>query len=149
MIKTVKGNTIVVAMDMQLPRPYDNRWLIQGTRGLYNEQRDAVYIEGVSPKPEQWEPFPPYQAKYDHAWWKQAANPADGHGGTDGIELGEFVRAVRAKTQTPIDVYDSVVMSVVFPLSQQSIAAGSAPVKCPDFTGGKWKTAKPKFAVDG
>ena len=30
MVKTVKGNTIVIAMDMQLPRPYDNRWQIQG-----------------------------------------------------------------------------------------------------------------------
>ena len=71
-----------------------------------------------------------------------------GHSGTDVIELAEFVRAVRAKTQTPIDVYDSVVMSVVFPLSQQSIAAGSAPVKCPDFTSGKWETTKPKFAME-
>ena len=33
-------------MDMQLPRPYDNRWMIQGTRGRYNEQRDAVYLAG-------------------------------------------------------------------------------------------------------
>jgi hypothetical protein len=59
------------------------------------------------------------------------------------------VRAVRAKTQTPIDVYDSVTMSVILPLSEQSIAAGSMPVKCLDFTGGKWKTIKPKFAVEG
>ncbi len=148
MVKTVKGNTIVIAMDMQLPRPYDNRWQIQGTRGLYNEQRNAVYIEGVSPQHEQWEPFPPYQAKYDHTLWKGV--PADaGHGGTDFIELREFVRAVRAKTQTPIDVMDSVVMSVIFPLSEQSIALGSAPVKCPDFTSGKWESTKPKFAVEG
>lgn len=160
MVKTVKGNTIVIAMDMQLPRPYDNRWQIQGTRGLYNEQRDAVYIEGVSPKKEQWEPFGPYQAKYNHSLWKTPATAKGGkgetevvagvaHGGTDVIELREFVRAVRAKTQTPIDVYDSVVMSVIVPLSEQSIAAGSAPVKCPDFTGGRWKTTKPKFAVEG
>jgi len=150
MIKTVKGNTIVIAMDMQLPRPYDNRWQIQGTRGLYNEQRDAVYIEGVSPGSEQWEPFPPYQAKYDHSLWKNLSKEKlqMGHGGTDVLELQEFVGAVRAKKQTPIDVYDSVVMSVVFPLSQQSIASGSAPVKCPDFTGGKWETTKPKFAVE-
>ena len=87
----------------------------------------------------------------DHSLWKDLPPKSleRGHGGTDIIELAEFVRAVRAKTQTPIDVYDSVVMSVVFPLSQQSIAAGSAPVKCPDFTGGKWETTKAKFAVDG
>ena len=150
MVKTVKGNTIVIAMDMQLPRPYDNRWQIQGTRGLYNEQRNAVYIEGMSPKHEEWEPFPPYQTKYEHSLWKNLPPKSvdRGHGGTDVIELQEFVRAVRAKTQTPIDVYDSVVMSVVVPLSAQSIAAGSAPVKCPDFTGGKWETTKPKFALD-
>ena len=150
MIKTVKGNTIVISMDMQLPRPYDNRWLIQGTRGLYNEQRNSVYIEGVSPKREEWEPFPPYEAKYDHSLWKQSPPEffRQGHGGTDVIELREFVRAVRAKTQTPIDVYDSATMSVVFPLSEKSIAAGSTPVKCPDFTDGKWETTKPKFAVE-
>ena len=148
MVKTVRGNTICIAMDMQLPRPYDNRWLIQGTRGLYNEQRNAVFIADVRGKPEQWEPFTPYQAKYEHSWYKNATN-GGGHNGTDALELREFVQAVRAKTQTPIDVYDSVVMSVVFPLSEQSIAAGSTPVKCPDFTGGKWKTTKPKFAVEG
>jgi hypothetical protein len=150
MVKTAKGNTIVIAMDMQLPRPYDNRWQIQGTRGLYNEQRDAVYIEGVSPKPEEWEPFGPYQRKYDHGLWKSspAETLAAGHGGTDVIELREFLRAVRLKTQTPIDVYDSVTMSVVFPLSEKSIAAGSQPVECPDFTGGKWRISGPKFALD-
>ena len=159
MIKTVKGNSVVIAMDMQLPRPYDNRWLIQGTHGLYNEQRNSVYIEGVSPDNEEWEPFPPYQAKYEHSLWKNLpteipAQEHDGddtaqvHDGVDTIELREFVRAVRAKTQTPIDVYDSVVMSVIVPLSAQSIASGSAPVQCPDFTGGKWKTTKPKFALE-
>lgn len=147
MVKTVKGNTIVLAMDMQLPRPYDNRWLIQGTRGLYNEQRNAVFIADSPQKPEEWEPFPPYQAKYDHSLWKDPVLDG-GHGGTDGIELRAFVHSVRAKTQTPIDVYDSVVMSVILPLSEQSIAAGSQPVKCPDFTQGRWKTTKPKFAVD-
>jgi predicted dehydrogenase len=150
MVKTVRGNTIVIAMDMQLPRPYDNRWQIQGTRGLYNEQRDAVFIADSADKAENWEPFAPYQAKYDHVLWREAADaPGNGaHGGTDGVELREFVRSVRTRTQTPIDVYDSVAMSVIFPLSEQSIAAGSAPVKCPDFTGGRWKTTKPKFAVE-
>ncbi len=26
LVKTKKGNTIVINYDMQLPRPYDNRW---------------------------------------------------------------------------------------------------------------------------
>ncbi|MCL5096285.1 MAG: Gfo/Idh/MocA family oxidoreductase [Candidatus Omnitrophica bacterium] len=149
-VKTVKGNTIVINNDMQLPRPYDNRWEIQGTRGLYNEQRNAVYIQGVSPAYEQWEPFGPYQEKYDHAWWKalKAESGDAGHGGTDVLELEHFIRAVREATQTPVDVYDSVIMSAVIPLSLESIARGSYPVKCPDFTQGKWQTRKPAFAVE-
>jgi hypothetical protein len=51
------------------------------------------------------------------------------------------------KTQTPIDVYDSVTMICIVPPSGQSIENGGAPVTCPDFTNGAWKTAKTKFAV--
>ena len=58
----------------------------------------------------------------------------------------QFLKAVRNKTQTPLDVYDSVVMSVINPLSEKSIAEG-AMVDCPDFTRGKWKTRKPVFAL--
>ena len=47
-----------------------------------------------------------------------------------------------------IDVYDSVSMSVVSPLSEKSIRLGSAPIKIPDFTRGKWKTNDPIFGLD-
>jgi len=161
--KTKKGNTIVINYDMQLPRPYDNRWEIQGTEGLYNEQRNALYLSGRSPKYEEWESFDPYQEKYDHVWWKQIQQKADsasgekngvgdqlalGHGGTDYVELSQFLKAVRNKTQTPVDVYDSVIMSVINPLSGKSIAEGGATVECPDFTRGKWETKKAAFAFE-
>ena len=145
-VRTKKGKSIVINYDMQLPRPYDNRWLIQGTGGLYNEQRDAVYIEGKSPEYHQWEPFGPYHEKYRHSWTK---GPAEGgHGGTDMLELSLFVQAVKNRTQPPIDVYDSVIMCVHGPLSEISIASGSSPVQVPDFTRGKWQMRKPRFAVE-
>ncbi|HNR32552.1 MAG TPA: Gfo/Idh/MocA family oxidoreductase [Candidatus Hydrogenedentes bacterium] len=149
LVRTKKGKTIVINYDMQLPRPYDNRWTVQGTLGLYNEQRDAVYIEGRSPKYHEWESFPPYQAEFDHAWWKamEAEANAAGHGGTDYLELSLFLKAVREKGPTPIDVYDSVTMSSLIPLSEASIAQGSAPVPCHDYTRGQWATRKPAFAV--
>jgi hypothetical protein len=148
-VRTRMGKTIVINYDMQLPRPYDNRWMVQGTLGIYDEDRSVVYLTDRSPKYHEWEPFAPYQEKYDHAWWREmnASGEAAGHGGTDYLELSKFIEAVRAKRQTPIDVYDSVVMSSVVALSQHSIAAGGIPVGCPDFTGGAWKTRKPKFAL--
>jgi predicted dehydrogenase len=155
MVRTAKGKTVVINMDMQLPRPYDNRWLIQGTRGLYDEAHDSVYLAGLQgdrhPE-EKWEPFPPYQTQYDHAWWRGKDSPGgkfglEGHGGVDPLQLQLFYDAVRNQTPPAIDVYDSVVMSVIVPLSQWSIASGSQPVECPDFTRGKWEANKPTFAV--
>jgi len=145
-VRTKKGKSIIINYDMQLPRPYDNRWLIQGTRGLYNEQRDAVYLRGTSPEYHQWEPFGPYHERYQHAWTKEPE--LGGHGGTDVRELRLFVQAVKNRTQTPLDVYDSVLMCVHGPLSEISIAQGSVPVKVPDFTRGRWQTRKPHFALD-
>ncbi len=148
MIHTKMGKTIVVNYDMQLPRPYDNRWTIQGTRGIYNEQRTATYLKDISPEYHQWEPFQPYQDKYNHRFWQQGGKYQGGeHGGVDLIELGYFAEAVRDQKQTPIDVYESVLMSCVVALSGDSIAKGSQPVEVPDFTRGKWETRKPYFAV--
>jgi len=149
-IRTLRGSTIVINYDMQLPRPYDNRWMIQGTLGLYNEQRQAVYLTGVSPQYHEWEPFAPYQEKYEHSWWKKMLDSPEqyGHGGTDYLELRKFFDAVAKRVQTPIDVYDSVAMSALVALSEKSIAQGSAPVKFPDFTRGRWRTRQPSFAVE-
>jgi predicted dehydrogenase len=149
-VRTKKGKSIVINYDMQLPRPYDNRWMIQGTRGIYNEQRDAVYITGLSQEYHEWEAFQPYQRRFDHNWWKALRDSSStlSHGGTDYLELKLFVDAVRKGTETPIDVYDSVIMSVHGPLSEKSISRGGAPVKVPDFTRGKWKYRKPRFGLE-
>jgi predicted dehydrogenase len=147
-VRTKKGKSIVINYDMQLPRPYDNRWMIQGTRGIYNEQRNSIYITGKGSEYHKWQPFAPYQQKYEHTWWKAIKDETGGHGGTDYLELYLFLNAVRNQTPTPLDIYDSVIMCVTGPLSEQSIAAGSTPVPVPDFTGGKWKTNKPTFALE-
>ena len=76
--------------------------------------------------------------------WKRLSKTAasSGHGGSDYITLHEFVKAVRNKAQTPIDVYDAATWSAILPLSEQPVASKSAPVDFPDFTKGKWRTAK-------
>jgi hypothetical protein len=59
--------------------------------------------------------------KYDHPLWKKYAQTAEGagHGGMDWSSfLTAFIESGKAQgTQTPIDVYDSVTMSVILPFS--------------------------------
>ena len=66
----------------------------------------------------------------------------------DWFVFNAFIKAVKEKKQTPIDVYDSVTMSVIGQLSTKSVAASNKPQEFPDFTKGKWKTSKNTFALD-
>jgi len=145
-LKTRMGKTLVINYDMQLPRPYSNRWLLQGTLGVYDEEKSSVYLEDKSPEYHQWESWKPYEAKYNHKWWSSDLS-AQSHGGTDYVMLDQFIDAVKAKGPTPIDVYDSAVMTAIVELSGISIAKNT-PVSFPDFTKGKWRTNKPYFAID-
>jgi hypothetical protein len=40
------------------------------------------------------------------------------------------------------DVYDAAAWSAPFPLTEMSVAKGSAPMKFPDFTRGNWEKAR-------
>lgn len=145
-LKTKMGKTVVVNYDMQLPRPYSNRWLLQGLKGVYMEEKDSIYLLENSPEYQEWEAWKPYENKYNHKWW--ATNGDSGsHGGVDSVMLDQFVDSVRSKKPLPINIYDSAVMSAVVELSGISIEK-NAPVEFPDFTKGKWKTNKPYFALD-
>ncbi|WP_337176659.1 Gfo/Idh/MocA family oxidoreductase [Paludisphaera sp.] len=144
-LKTANGKTIVVNLDTKLPRPYANRWLAAGTRGVYDEEKASIYLDGVSPAAEAWEPWAPYEEKYNHRFWSQGST--GGHMGTDPLMLRLFVDSVAARRPTPLDVHDSVVMSAVVDLSGRSIKE-NRPVEFPDFTRGAWKTRQPYFALD-
>ena len=146
LLKTKMGKTLVINYDMQLPRPYSNRWLLEGTKGVYDEEKGSIYMIDKSPEYHIWEPWKPYEEKYNHKWW-QADLSSQSHGGTDYIMMNQFIEAVKVKGPTPIDVYDSAVMTAIVEISGISIAK-NAPVPFPDFTKGKWQTNKPYFAMD-
>ena len=139
MIKCARGETIVVTLDTTLPRPYSRAGRVQGTRGLWMEDGNAIYLEGKSP-PHAWESFDAYRQKYEHPLWREFLQMGvrGGHGGMDYLVLRAFVESVASGGPTPIDVYDTAAWMAVTVLSEQSIAMGSAPVPFPDFTNGKW-----------
>lgn len=150
MIKCHNGETILITHDTNLPRPYSLGFRVQGTKGIWMDDNKSIYLAGVSAKAHRWEDFKPYQEKYDHPLWKAHAADAEnaGHGGIDYFVLRAFIESIKNKVAPPIDVYDAAAWSAISPLSEESIAKGSAPIQIPDFTRGKWKTNQPIFALN-
>jgi len=150
MLNCANGETVLLSHDTHLPRPYSLGFRVQGTEGLWMDVNNSVYLENKSKKYDQWDPATEWLDKYDHPLWKKYAVNAEGagHGGMDWFVFNAFVQAVKQKKQTPIDVYDSLTMSVITPLSEKSLAEGNMPQAFPDFTNGKWKDARVNFALD-
>jgi hypothetical protein len=108
-----------------------------------------VYIEGMSPKADAWEPAEKYFEQYKHPL-KANFNPPPrkggelrghgGHGRQTPMTWHLLVEALRAGKMPYFDVYDSVTSSIIVPLSAQSVAGKSKTVDVPDFTKGKWQT---------
>jgi len=148
-IQCAGGETVVVSHDTNLPRPYSLAFRVQGTKGLWMNDGSTIYIEGTSPEPHRWEPFEPYQQQYDHPLWRRYEDRAagSGHGGMDFFVMHAFIESAKRGVEPPIDVYDAAAWSVISPLSEQSIALGSAPVKFPDFTRGRWVTRRKIFGL--
>lgn len=149
MIQCANGETVLLSHDTHLPRPYSLGFRVQGTHGIWMDVNKSVYIEHQS-KNDAWDPVKEWFDKYDHPLWKKYEQQAAGagHGGMDWFVFNAFIESVKLKRQTPIDVYDSVTMSVIAPLSTQSLAKGNKTLEFPDFTRGKWKTRKNTFALD-
>ena len=164
-IQCAGGETITLTHSVSLPRPYSRNGRVQGTKGIWLEDANGIFIDGVSPTVEEidpagnpytmhkWDPVERFHEKYEHPLWRDYhRSTVGGHGGMDWLAIQAFLDAVRNKTATPIDVYDCAAWMSVTCLSEQSIALGSMPVAFPDFTNGKWINRKPapasKWSLD-
>jgi predicted dehydrogenase len=144
LIKTKRGETIVVTHDTSSPRPYSRDILVQGTSGLVRKYpKPRVHIAGRSPA-HRWEDVEPYMEEFFHPLWKQLEEESQGagHGGMDYLEDYRLINALLKGIEPDMDVYDAAVLSAVVDLSEKSIASGSWPVQFPDFTRGMWKTER-------
>ncbi len=147
MIKCAHGETILLIHDTSLPRPYSRGNRLQGTRAIWLEDNMSFHIDGVSPRKgwdHAWEPFEQYYKQYKHPIWKwyEEKGVVAGHDGMDYLVLRAFLESVMARTDTPIDAYDTATWMSITSLSEDSIAMGSLPVAIPDFTGGRWINRK-------
>jgi predicted dehydrogenase len=151
LIRTTRGETIVLTHDTSSPRPYSRNILVQGTRGLVRKYPDPkIYIEGAS-KEDAWEPIAEYMKKYDHPVWVELEERSKGagHGGMDFIEDYRLINAFLRGVEPDMDVYDAAAISAVVGLSEQSIAEGGKPQEFPDFTREMWKKPRTLRVMEG
>jgi predicted dehydrogenase len=149
LIKTANGRLITVEHNVSEPHPYDRINLIAGTKGMFRDYPERLYMDGQK-EGEQFVSLDGYKKDYEHPLWAaqgEMARKNGGHGGMDYIMCWRLIQCLREGLTPDFDVYDAAAWSAPGPLSEVSVAKGSVPVKFPDFTRGNWKTARPFAGV--
>ncbi|MBQ2719095.1 MAG: Gfo/Idh/MocA family oxidoreductase [Clostridia bacterium] len=155
-IKCAHGETVTLTLDTTLPRFYSRDFAVQGTRGMYEENSDSIYLEGRD-LPHGTEinrhcgNAKDFEEEFLSPKWRpeNADKVKGGHGGMDGLCLDAFLDKLAAGDKDlDIDVYDAAVWMAITALSEQSLAAGGVPVAFPDFTNGAWITREPRHCDD-
>ena len=142
LIKTAKGRLIRLEHNVTSPQPYDRINLIAGTKGIFKDYPPQIYFDGS--EKEEYGPIDAFKQEYEPPIWTrmgEIAKKLGGHGGMDFIMSYRLIECMRQGTAPDIDVYDAAAWSSPGPLSEMSIAKGSAPMEFPDFTRGSWKRA--------
>lgn len=143
LIKTARGKTILLQHDVSNPRPYSRLNGVQGTKGVFADYPARIYVDG-QPGGERFGPIDRFKAEFEHPLWRdigELARKKGGHGGMDFVMCWRLVQCMREGLAPDFDVYDAAAWSAPLPLSQMSVAKGSAPMKFPDFTRGAWQRA--------
>jgi hypothetical protein len=143
LVKTAQGRTIRLEHDVSSPRPYSRINSIQGTKGIFEDYPARVYLDGITPG-HRWQEIDGFKAEHEHRLWRQLGERArsGGHGGMDFVMVWSLLDAMRTGRAPDMDVYDAAAWSVPGPLSEMSVAQGSAPMKFPDFMRGRWRDAR-------
>lgn len=148
LITCANGETISLTLDTTLPRSYSREFTVRGTKGMYEENTNSIFLDGDTEEFETVQHYlkainnaVKYEDKYLPDMWKNITPEQydKGHGGMDYFMFCDFFDAVRNNKPMPIDVYDAAAWMSITALSEYSIANGNIPAEIPDFTNGAWK----------
>lgn len=144
------GETMLLTLDTSLPRSYNRAFTIRGTKGMYEQFTNSVFLDGDH---EYWTGAEFIEKNLNNAdkysdllpdcWRNITQEQLDaGHGGMDYVELRDFIDRLKLGREMALDVYDAASWMVVSCLSEESIKQGGKPMEIPDFTKGAYKTRK-------
>lgn len=145
-IFTNKGKTIMVQHDVSSPNVYSRIHRVTGTKGTALKYPRPGKISNGG---EDWlteGEMKEVEIKYQVPIVKKVgalAKQIGGHGGMDFLMDWRTIDCLRNGLPFDQDVYDAALWSVIFPLSELSVANRAATVDIPDFTRGSWKKNAP------
>ncbi len=151
-VKTIitceNGELIELTLDTTLPRYYSRHFTVRGTKGMYIEESNTVFLDKVhekydfDPRP-LWDNAKEYQKEHHHELWSDPeALYGEGHGGMDYLVISALFDSYFNGTYPPIDVYDAAAWMCVTALSEQSLHEGNRKLDFPDFTRGSYRNRK-------
>jgi len=141
LIRTVRGASILLQLDVTTPRPYNRLQTVCGSRGFVQKYPVPTLQFGDRPP------------LVGEAALQEAGRVADNdaarlwrHGHALGVpnEMNyamdaRLIHCLHHGLPLDIDVYDAAEWSCIAELSQLSAREGSRPVPVPDFTRGRWR----------
>ena len=138
--KTTRGGLVEIRVDMLSDRPALGQYYsLQGTKGCYEAARGLgdqpkIWLAEHSDQVV-WQSLSDFEEQYMPEIWRNPSMEAlqAGHGGGDYLEVREFVDSIINDTKSPIDIYESLDMTVPGLVSEVSINRESIPVEVPDF----------------
>lgn len=139
--KMSRGGLIKIRLDMLSNRPHlMTYYSLQGTKGCYEAPRGfgdspKIWLADYSDNPNQWRSLSDFEEEFMPDIWRNPPEEAlrAGHGGGDYFEVRGFVDSIVNDSKPPIDVFESLDMTVPGLVSEESINRGGIPLPVPDF----------------
>ncbi len=145
LIKTALGRSILVQHDVVTNRPYSRINALSGSKGYHEGYPSRLSVKGMGHGWLEEGAYKEMREKFDHPIWSDLKDEIlkyGGHGGMDFVMNYRILDCLNKGLPLDMNVYDAAAWSAVFPLSALSVELGSAPLKFPDWTRGKWKESR-------
>jgi len=148
-IRTNQGRTIMMQHDVTTPRPGVRFNLLSGTKGIIAARPNRIgfsYDGWITEDEfnELVEEYTPEIVKRFEELLREADESRQQTHSYARVNATDWrlIDCLRNGLPVEMNAYDAAVSSVVTPLSEWSVANGSAPINVPDFTSGSWVNNK-------
>ncbi len=143
-IKTQRGRTIGLSIDVETPRPYSRGMVTCGTKGFTRKYPRRCIMFAGDTEDEAYANTPRREESYEHSvtrrWGREARRQAVDNEMNIVMDC-RLVYCLNAGLPLDLNVYDAAAWSSITELSEISARLGGAPTDIPDFTHGLWENA--------